>query len=153
MIDVAEWVAERIYALRITRWEQWLLRGLVLAAGLGAALLASVWVTPVLLTPWWTVTGVLLAGAVLWPESPAPLLMLAPLVVAWLGGGAADSWGSQLAVVAVVAVFHLGVGYAAAAPTFAAVRGAAWRKMGLALVSFTAVSTVVAAVLLGWVHG
>lgn len=152
MIDLAEWVAGRIYALQIASLEQWLLRGLLCAAGLGAAYLSAGWVGSVILTPWWVVTLVLLLCATLRPDSLAPLLALVPVILAWLGGGGDASWWRHLAVATLVSVFHLLAAWAAAAPSFAVIRGRAARRMLLSVLSFVCVTAGAAGALAWWSH-
>lgn len=143
MIDLVEWVADRIYALQITTWQQWLLRGLLLAAGAGTAQMAAAWVVPGALPAWWAVTGVLLLASVVRPDSLAPLLTLVMVALAWFGGGAGGLWWQYVAVVSLASLFHLLAAYATAAPPFAVVRGRVARRMVAATVAFVAVSALV----------
>ena len=62
MTDLAELVAGWIYAVRITSWQQWLLRLTVLGSGAGAAALCWAWF-PVVISTALLVTAVLLAAA------------------------------------------------------------------------------------------
>ncbi|MDO5676187.1 MAG: hypothetical protein Q4G35_01630 [Propionibacteriaceae bacterium] len=144
MIDVVEWVTGRIYALRITSWQQWLLRGMVVAAGVAAGWLASAWVAPMILTLWWVLTVAAVLAAAVRPDSLAPLLAVTPVALAWLGGGADAQWWRHIAVVACVALFHLAAAFAAAAPTFSGIRGRVARRMLLAGVAFLLLSVLVA---------
>ena len=122
MIDVAELVSGWIYALRITTWQQWVLRGAILLAGASFALLSLPWVAVTISTSWLVAVAVGVVWTSIRPDSVAPLLTMIPLVLAWSGGGESAEWWRYAGAVAVVAVFHLTATYAAAAPPYAAIR-------------------------------
>ena len=122
MIDIAELVSGWIYALRITTWQQWVLRVTILLAGTVFILLALPWAAVVVAPAWIALTALGVVATAIRPDSILPLLTMVPLVLAWSGGGADATWWRYAAVVAAVAVFHLAATYAAAAPSFAHIK-------------------------------
>ncbi len=77
MRDLAEVIAGWMYALQIMSGRQWVLRLIVLASGVGTAILCDVWF-PVLLSTPLLVTAVMLAlTSVVRPDSVTPMLFIA----------------------------------------------------------------------------
>lgn len=122
MIDLVELVSGWIYALRITTWQQWVLRGIILLAGVVIAALCLPWVAAVIAPAWLALFALGVLSTAIVPDSFAPLLTMIPLFLAWSGGGVDAAWWRYAAVAAAVAVFHLAATYAAAAPSFARIR-------------------------------
>ncbi|HJE51497.1 MAG TPA: hypothetical protein K8V15_05900 [Tessaracoccus flavescens] len=122
MFDLAEVISNWIFALRITTWQQWLLRGGMVAAGAVAAWVSLPWVTLTILPVWVALVAVGLLWSAIRPDSTAPLFALVPYVMAWSGGGADSEWWRYATVVAGLLVFHATATFAAAAPTYADVR-------------------------------
>lgn len=111
--------ADHAYVVQITSGAQWVLRLVVLAAGAGALVAINCW-APFLLAPYCTAAcGLVALWQVVRPESLAGGVFVAVVVLWWLWAGAsAPLW--QAGVVAVLlAVQHLGLAYAAAAPPWA----------------------------------
>ena len=139
MTDLAELVAGWIYAVRITSWQQWLLRLTVLGSGAGAAALCWAWF-PVVISTALLVTAVLLAAlSAVRPDSSAPLVHAGVVGLWWLAGGADGVWWQWLAVAALVGVFHLTAALAAAAPSWAVITRRAGARMSRAVAGFAAV--------------
>lgn len=120
--------ADWVYVAQITSGLQWLLRVVVLSAAAGVLVAANVW-APFVLTPYLSAAC---AVAALWltvrPESKAGGAFVALVMLWWLVAGVeAPLW--QAGVVALLlAVHHLGLAYAAAAPPWAGVECSAWRQ-------------------------
>lgn len=117
-----------VYVAQITDAVQWLLRLVVLSAAAGVLVAVNVW-APFVLAPYMSAAC---AMAALWltvrPESWAGGAFVALVMLWWLVAGAeAPLW--QAGVIALLlAVHHLGLGYAAAAPPWAGVERSAWRQ-------------------------
>lgn len=129
MRELVEGTVALIYAVRIADPAQWALR-LVCVLGLSGAALACLGWFPVIIGP---ALLALVAGAALWsvvrPGSPAPMFGIAVVVLWWLAGAEGARWWQTATVAGLLAVFHLGCAYAAAAPSYSAVTGRAARRM------------------------
>ena len=149
MRDLAELVAAWIYAVRITSGQQWALRMVVLASGVGAAALCAAGFPTVVSSALFVVAALMTAASVVRPDSAAPLGLVAVVALSWLSGGAYSAWWEWLAVAGLVAVFHLSVAFAAAAPSYATITGRAARRMVRGLAGFVGVSVAVGAGVVG----
>ena len=145
MRDLAELVAAWIYAVRITSGQQWALRMVVLASGVGAAALCGAWFPTVVSPALFVVAALMAAASVVRPDSAAPLGLVAVVALSWLSGGADSPWWQWLVVAGLVAGFHLSVAFAAAAPSYATITGRAARRMAGGLAGFVGVSVAVGA--------
>lgn len=148
MRDVAELVAGWIYGIQITSAEQWLLRGLVLLAGVGVTLLSWWWFPTLAVPPLLASAAVLVLWSVVRPGSLAPLLLVVILALWWLAGaGGALGW-QWLVIAGLVGLFHMASAHAAAAPSWAAVRRGAASVMARTSALHLGASLVVGALVL-----
>lgn len=145
MRDLAELVAAWIYAIRITSAQQWTLRTIVLAAGVGAAALCALWFSTLVSSALFIVAVLMALSSVVRPDSAAPLGFVAVVAVSWLSGGANSQWWEWLVVAGLTGVFHLGVAFAAAAPSYATITGRAGLRMAGGLAGFLGVSVAAGA--------
>ncbi|GAB3813545.1 hypothetical protein GCM10028820_08450 [Tessaracoccus terricola] len=128
MRELVETTATLVHAVRLADPAQWLVRLLALGGLLGSGLLCAAWVGGPLATPLLLVIAALGLWAMARPGSPAPLLAVGVVVVWWLFGGEPQWWqGACLA--GLLAVAHLACAQAAAAPSYAAVRPRALRRL------------------------
>jgi hypothetical protein len=143
MRALAEWIAEQLLRAARTSPLQWTLRGLVLLSGLVTLQLSQAWLHVFFGPALFAVGALVLVGATLFPDSPAPAAFLVVVVGWWLMGGyAAPLW--QAAVVAVaVAVLHQAAAWAALGPSHGVGRARLARPMARAGVAYL-VAVVVA---------
>ncbi|MDO5286926.1 MAG: hypothetical protein Q4G45_08940 [Actinomycetia bacterium] len=89
----------------LTSWLVWVLRAVTVTAGLGAMLLCQLWSG--LAPAGWVVGGLLLAGAVVWPQSLLGAGFLLLPTGWWLLGE--GPLGQSVAVAVLLAVVHQGL--------------------------------------------
>ncbi len=89
----------------LTSWLVWVLRAVTVTAGLGAMLLCQLWSGPA--PAGWVVGGLLLAGAVVWPQSLLGAGFLLLPTGWWLLGE--GPLGQSVAVAVLLAVVHQGL--------------------------------------------
>lgn len=128
MRELVEVTVGLVHAVRVADPAQWALRLLVFGALAGSGWLCAAWIGGPLVTALLVVMVALALWAVARPGSPAPLLAVGVVALWWLFGGPAQ-WWQGAALAGLLAVAHLGCAYAAAAPSYAAVRGRGLRRM------------------------
>lgn len=134
MIGPTEAITDVVYALRLVRPGQWLLRLLCGATLAAAAVLCATWfpiVSQELLLAIIAVAGV---WALARPESWASLVAIAVVALWWLGTAGDAQWWQSAVLAGLLAAFHLTVAQCAAAPSYTAIGGGAalsWLVRGL----------------------
>lgn len=148
MRELVEGAVALVHAVRIADPAQWLLRLLALAALVGAGALCAVWVGGPLVSALLVAIVALGLWAVAAPGSPAALLALGVVAVWWLFGGE-PPWWQGVVLAGMLAAAHLACAFAAAAPSYSAVRGRALRRMLGWAMGYLAACAVCVALVLG----
>lgn len=147
MRELVETTVGVIHAVRLADPAQWVLRLTLFGGLVGSGWLCAVWVGGPLVTPLLLVIVAVALWAVARPGSPAALLGVGVVAVWWLFGGE-PQWWQGVALAGLLAVAHLGCAYAAAAPSYAAVRGGGLRRMAASSLGYLAACAVGVALVL-----